>query len=192
MFQLLRKLPALGTAAILWLTLVPAFAQALQGGVPAGPGDGDRLTAVHPSFDLMNLRPPGFDYKIGGMDFLPDGRLVVSTWNEVQGTSDSVWILDNVDQNDPNLITATQIASGLAEPLGLLVYQGDIYVSEKTQVTRLVDTNSDDVIDVYEPFATGFPVTTCPQCPSSSTRTPPDRPCCVALSFLPQKMLVRP
>lgn len=144
-----------------WLLLMFCHnAAALQGGTPGGDGDGSRLTAVHPSFDLMSLRPPGFDHKIGGMDFLPDGRLVVSTWNEVLGTNDSVWILDNVDQNDPSLITATEIATGLTEPLGLLVYQGDIYVSEKTQVTRLVDTNDDDVIDLYEPFATGFPVTT--------------------------------
>lgn len=137
-----------------------SVALALEGGTPGGAGDGSRLTGVHPSFDLMSLRPPGFDHKIGGMDFLPDGRLVVSTWNEVLGTNDSVFILDNVDQNDPNLITATEIATGLTEPLGLLVYGGDIYVSEKTQVTRLVDTNDDDVIDLYEPFATGFPVTT--------------------------------
>lgn len=150
-------LPAL---LFFWCSFYSAVSFALEGGTPGGPGDGSRLTSVHPSFDLMSLRPPGFDHKIGGMDFLPDGRLVVSTWNEVLGTSDSVFILDNVDQDDPNLITATEIATGLAEPLGLLVYGGDIYVSEKTQVTRLVDTNGDDVIDLYETFATGFPVTT--------------------------------
>jgi hypothetical protein len=134
-------------------------ALALQGGSPGGPGDGSRLAGVHPGFDLMSLRPPGFDYKVGGMAFLPDGRLLVSTWNEVQGSNDGVWILDNVDQDDPGLITATQIASGLAEPLGIAVHEGVIYVSEKTRVTRLVDTDGDDVIDLYEPFATGFPVT---------------------------------
>ena len=116
------------------------------------------MTDVHPSFDLMDLRPPGFNQKIGGMDFLPDGRLVVSTWNGVQTSADSVWILDNVDQDDRSLITATQIASGLSEPLGLKVYDGAIYVSEKTQVTQLVDTNGDDIIDEYNVFSSGFPV----------------------------------
>lgn len=158
--RLLRISPALSTALLAWQLLVAAAgAAALEGGTPGGDGDGSRLTGVHPSFDLMNLRPPGFDYKIGGMAFLPDGRLVVSTWNEVLGTNDSVWILDNVDQDDPSQITATRIASGLAEPLGILVYEDAIYVSEKTQVTRLVDLDGDDIIDRYEPFATGFPVT---------------------------------
>ncbi|MDG1944708.1 MAG: PA14 domain-containing protein [Halioglobus sp.] len=160
LLRFLQISPALRALWLMWLCSVcPTGVAALEGGTPGGAGDGSRLTGVHPSFDLMNLRPPGFDYKIGGVAFMPDGRLVVSTWNEVLGVNDSVWILDNVDQDDPSLITATQIASGLAEPLGILVHEGVIYVSEKTQVTRLVDLDGDDIIDLYEPFATGFPVT---------------------------------
>ncbi|MEK8110364.1 hypothetical protein NKG94_50660 [Micromonospora sp. M12] len=44
------------------------------------PGDGLPLTSVHPNFSLTNLRPNGFQPKVTGMDWLPDGRLVVSTW----------------------------------------------------------------------------------------------------------------
>jgi uncharacterized repeat protein (TIGR03806 family) len=132
---------------------------ALEGGTPNGPGDGSRLDAIHPGFDLMDLRPPGFNEKIAGMDFLPDGRLVVSTWGGAFTTDGKVWILSGVDQDDYSQITATEIASGLHDPLGLKVYDGAIYVSEKSQVTRLVDTNGDDVIDEYQVFSTGFPVT---------------------------------
>ena len=58
-------------------------------GVGDSPGDGLPLTAVHPSYTLTNLRPSGFQPKVTGMDWLPDGRLVISTWGgtDQSGTS---------------------------------------------------------------------------------------------------------
>ncbi|MFK7908171.1 MAG: PA14 domain-containing protein, partial [Chitinophagales bacterium] len=45
------------------------------------PGDGFALQGVHPSYDLCQSRPDDFLPKVAGMDFLPDGRLVISTWD---------------------------------------------------------------------------------------------------------------
>jgi len=109
------------------------------------PGDGFSLDAVHPSYDLSQARPDDFAPKVGGMDFLPDGRMVISTWDAEGG----VYILDNVQSGDASKITYKKIAKGLAEPLGVKVVDGDIYVMQKQELTQLIDEDGDDIIDEY-------------------------------------------
>ena len=119
------------------------------------PGNKSKLTEVHPSFTLTQARPDDFSPKVGGMDFLDDGRLVISCWD----ATGSVYILDNITQGDPSKITTKKIADGLAEPLGLKVVDNDIYVMQKQEMTKLVDTNGDDIIDVYETLCDDWEVT---------------------------------
>ena len=109
------------------------------------PGDKFPLKEVHPSYDLTQARPNDFLPKVGGMDFLSDGRLVISTWDP----AGSVYILDNVASGDPDKITVKTIAKGFAEPLGLKVVDDEIYVLQKQELTKLVDNNGDDMIDEY-------------------------------------------
>lgn len=109
------------------------------------PGDKSALIAVHPSYDLSQARPNDFKMKIGGMDFLPDGRLVVSTWEADGG----VYIIEGVETGDPSKMSYKKIASGLAEPLGLKVVDGDIYIMQKQELTKLIDHNKDEIIDEY-------------------------------------------
>lgn len=118
------------------------------------PGDGARLTSVHPSYTLTQARPSGFAPKVGGMDFLSDGRLVISTW-DAEG---AVYLLDGVETGDPGKITTTKIATGLAEPLGLKVVNDTIYVAQKQEVTMLLDHDGDDMIDEYRTLANGWEV----------------------------------
>ena len=66
------------------------------------PGDGAPLQEVHPAYDLTQARPDEFLPKVAGMDFLPDGRLVVSTW-DAMGAG---YLLDGVQSGDPTKITA--------------------------------------------------------------------------------------
>lgn len=109
------------------------------------PGNMAELIDVHPSFTLSQARPQTFTPKVGGMDFLPDGRLVVSTWDAVGG----IYIIENVASGNPATMTAKRIASGLAEPLGVRVVDGNIYVMQKQEITKLVDSDGDDIIDEY-------------------------------------------
>lgn len=109
------------------------------------PGDGSPLTAVHPAYDLHQARPASFLPKVGGMDFLSDGRLVVSTWDADGG----VYILEGVLGDDPEKIKVKKIASGLAEPLGLSVVDDVIYILQKQELTKLIDHDGDDIIDEY-------------------------------------------
>ena len=116
------------------------------------PGDGIALNEVHPAYTRSQARPDGFLPKVGGMGFLRDGRLVVSTWDAMGG----VYLLDKVQRGDPKKIKVKRIAKGLAEPLGLCVVDDTIYVLQKQELTRLVDTDGDDIIDEYQCFAKGW------------------------------------
>ncbi len=125
-----------------------------MGGEKIIPGDQSPLDEVHPSYDLSQARPDLFTPKVGGMDFLPDGRLVVSTWDADGG----VYIVENYDSGDPEKMSTKLIAKGLAEPLGLRVVDGVIYVLQKQELTKLIDTDGDDYIDVYETVANSWNV----------------------------------
>lgn len=109
------------------------------------PGDALALQEVHPSYDLFQARPDEFSPKVGGMDFLSDGRLVLSTWDAEGG----VYIVDGVQSGDPSKMTYKKIANGLAEPLGLKVVDDEIYVLQKQELTKLIDHDGDELIDEY-------------------------------------------
>lgn len=120
------------------------------------PGHGAPLEGVHPSFDLHDLRPHHFKPRVGGLAFMPDGRMVVTTWDTMGG----VYLLDGVTTGDTTQITVKKIAQGLAEPLGVEVVDGDIYVLQKHELTRLIDHDGDEVIDEYETICDSWGATT--------------------------------
>ncbi len=119
------------------------------------PGDGQPLTGVHPAFDLAQARTVDFKPRVGGMNFLPDGRMVVCCWEPDGG----VYVLDGVAGDDPKKITVKRIAAGLAEPLGLEVVDGRIFVLQKQELTELIDRDKDGIIDEYRCVAAGWGVT---------------------------------
>ena len=110
------------------------------------PGFGAALEGVHPSYDLRTIRTQNFQPRVGGLAFLPDGRLLVTTWDFVGG----VYLLDGVQTGDTNKIAIKLIASGLAEPLGITVVNGEIFVLQKQELTKLIDLDGDDIIDEYQ------------------------------------------
>jgi cytochrome c len=113
--------------------------------INTAPGDRAPLQGLHPSFDLTTIRKDNFRPRVGGMAFLPDGRLIISTWDSVGG----VYLIDNVQSGDTNKITVKRFAAGLAEPLGLTVVNGEIYVLQKHELTKLIDHDDDGVADEY-------------------------------------------
>lgn len=119
------------------------------------PGDLMPLDSVHPSFDLLTIRPPDFHPRVGGMDFLRDGRLVICTWDP----DGAVYILDGVQGDDPAAIKISRFAAGLAEPLGLKVVNDQIYVLQKQELTLLLDNDRDGVADEYRTVCGNWPVT---------------------------------
>lgn len=119
------------------------------------PGFGAPLEGVHPSYDMTSLHNEDFQPRVGGLAFLPDGRLLVTTWDAVG----AVYILDNFRPGDQGGLEVKRIAAGLAEPLGLEVVDGEIYVLQKHELTHLVDLDGDEIIDYYRPVANTWGVT---------------------------------
>ena len=101
-------------------------------GVTESPGDGLPLTGVHPGYTLTDLRPAGFEPQVTGMDWLPDGRLAISTWGgSRESVSGEVYLIDNVTgTTDAAQVQPKKIAEKLREPMGIKYVDGKLYVSE--------------------------------------------------------------
>jgi len=89
--------------------------------------------------------------RFSGLDFLPDGRMAVCTWDG------DVWLLKINEQEEK--IQWQRIASGMFQPLGLKVVSGQIFLTCRDQLTRLHDLNGDEEIDYYECFNNDHQVT---------------------------------
>lgn len=108
--------------------------------------------------------PDGEFLEIGGMDFLPDGRLVVST------RRGQVWTIENALTDDPADAVFHLAAEGLHEGLGLTVVGEDVLLVQRGELSRLRDLDHDgefETIDTitqnwgmtgnYHEFAFGLP-----------------------------------
>ncbi|MCG8318050.1 MAG: hypothetical protein MI921_00995 [Cytophagales bacterium] len=109
--------------------------------------------AVSPSFKGYTVRKNqiNFHYQL----LLPDGRLLIATWNSLG----AVYLLKGVETGDTTGIRIKRIAAGLAEPLGLKVVDGDIYVLQKQELTQLIDHDGDEVTDEYRAVCNSWGVT---------------------------------
>lgn len=124
-------------------------------GVKDSPGDGLPLTGVHPNYTLTDLRPSGFEPQVTAMDWLPDGRLAVTTWGGTDNETGEVYLLSDVTgSTGPDKVKAKKVAEGLKEPQGIKYVDGSLYVSQKDELTELQDTDGDDVTDTYRKVAT--------------------------------------
>lgn len=86
---------------------------------------------------------------IGDHDFLSDGTAVLSTM-----TGD-VWLVSGLDESLED-VRWKQFASGLHQPLGIVVDKDQIYVLGRDQITKLVDLNGDREADYYQCFSNSF------------------------------------
>lgn len=86
---------------------------------------------------------------VGGMDFLPNGDLAVCTY------AGEVWIVEGAT-DVPSQARWRRFARGLNEPGGLRVINGSIYVTQKCELTRLVDTDANREADLFECISDGW------------------------------------
>ena len=86
------------------------------------------------------------------LDFLPDGSAAVSTFHG------DVWIASGIDEALQK-VTWRRHAAGLYHPLGLKVVRGQVLVTCRDGVWRLVDRDGDGEADVYEAFNLDLMVT---------------------------------
>ncbi|MDR9366338.1 MAG: plastocyanin/azurin family copper-binding protein [Balneolaceae bacterium] len=87
--------------------------------------------------------PDDIILEVGGMDLLPDGSLAVCT------RRGEVWIIEDPYQENGEPVY-NLFAEGLHEPLGLTYRDNSIYVTQRSEITRLEDTDGDGQADEYE------------------------------------------
>ena len=84
--------------------------------------------------------------RFAGVDFFADGsRAALCTHDG------DIWIVSGIDEKLENL-SWSRFASGLYEPLGLVIVNDQVYVSSREGITRFVDLNQDGEADFYENF----------------------------------------
>ncbi|MCP5023090.1 MAG: DUF1080 domain-containing protein [bacterium] len=112
------------------------------------------------------LAPPvGEVIEVGGMAFLDKDTLLVST------RRGRVWWIDNALAKDPADARFHIFVEGLHEGLGLAVHEGQIYVVQRGELSRLIDLDGDHICDRieavsqdwgmsgnYHEFAFGLPI----------------------------------
>ncbi len=102
------------------------------------------VDGIHPALRIEELPVAGIGASIGGMAFLPDGRLAISTWEG----SGRVIILEG-DLHEPARLTLKEVASGLRFPLGLAVDDDNLYIVQRHELTHLIDLDGNELIDEY-------------------------------------------
>lgn len=123
------------------------------------PGDGLPIEVAYPRFMVEPLRPANFAPKAGAMDFLPDGRLVVSDFEPVNNgvlrteTNGTLYVLSNVLGGTPDTIQVEKLPGGYHDPCGIVCVDGDIYVSHRPGIDRLRDLDKDGTFETHEEWA---------------------------------------
>lgn len=87
--------------------------------------------------------PEEIQLLVTGMDWLPDGNLAVCTW------SGEIYIVEN-PAGPVVEATYRRFARGLNEAFGLRVINGQVYVIQKAELTRVTDTDRDGEADLFE------------------------------------------
>jgi azurin/glucose/arabinose dehydrogenase len=90
--------------------------------------------------------PEGVKLEVGGLAVMPDGRLGVST------RRGDVYLVSNPYMKNGTPPTYKRFASGLHESLGLAYIKGNLWATQRGEVTILKDNNGDEIADEYEAF----------------------------------------
>ena len=82
--------------------------------------------------------------EVGGLVLLPNGKLAAAT------RRGEVWIVSNPEMKNGRAPSYTKFAEGMYENLGLEYSDGSLYTAQRGELTKLTDTNGDDITDLYE------------------------------------------
>ena len=98
--------------------------------------------------------PKGLNLEASGLAVLPDGKLAVSI------RRGEVWIIQNPSAEPATVenLGYKLFASGMHEILGLAWHEGALYVTQRSEVTRLRDTDGDGTADEYLSVGHGWGV----------------------------------
>jgi len=124
---------------VVYVELGPSTKHTVSASAIARPSSASTPSFRAESFPL----PKEANLLVTGMDFLPNGDLAVCTW------PGEVWVIEGA-QGPPAAAKYRRFARGLAEPMGVAVRDGKIYVATKQALYRLADTDGNGEADWFE------------------------------------------
>ncbi|MBC8405082.1 MAG: DUF1080 domain-containing protein [Planctomycetes bacterium] len=150
---------------MLCTTLISALAAALSNSIANAAFLSSAQQQANEPYSVEYLTPPaGEVVEVGGMGFLPNGDLLVST------RRGRVWWVTDALAGDPNAAKWHIFCEGLHEGLGLKIDGERIYVLQRGELSELIDHDGDRVCDEvrtisqdwgmtgnYHEFAFGLP-----------------------------------
>ncbi len=108
-----------------------------------------RAAGIGDYYSLENIATPkGLDPQVGGLDFMPNGRLV------------ACFHRGEVYTYDPGKGEWRLFADGLQEPLGIVaINDREVVVMQRPELTRITDTDGDGEADQYKTVCDDFGMT---------------------------------
>ncbi len=97
--------------------------------------------------------PNDLALEVSGIATLPDAGVAVSI------RKGEIWIIDGVYDDPPANLKYHRFAQSLHEPLGLAYRDGAFYTVQRSELTRIRDTDDDDFADEYLTIAKGWGTT---------------------------------
>ena len=121
---------------LVFLCALPVYAQQAASGDGANQQEYYRITSLPTPDDVI--------LEVGGLALVPNGKLAATT------RRGETWVIGNPEMKNGQAPTYTKFAEGMYETLGLEYKDGSLYAAQRGELTRLTDTNGDDIADLYE------------------------------------------
>ncbi len=123
---------------LLWGLLLPRMADA-QTGMKAAESKYYSISDV-PVPDSVAL-------EVGGLAFTPDDKLGVATRHG------EIWLITDPYQKKSRRPQYSRFAAGMHETLGLAWHNGSFYTTQRSELTRVTDTDNDGKADLFQTVA---------------------------------------
>lgn len=123
-----------------------ASAGPVWGAEEPAPERSDHAGQISRYYEIESIpTPDGVTAEVGGMTFMPDGRLAVCFHRS------------GVYMYEPGSGEWTRFSQPLHVPMGIHAVSNDeMIVAQRPELTRLIDTDGDGVAEVYEPVSDEF------------------------------------
>ena len=104
-------------------------------------------------YPIVEIPIPADAYlEVGGLEWMPDGKLAVSS------RRGDIYMVENALSKPLKDVRFTKYAGGLHEVFGLAERDGVLYATQRGELTRLRDTDSDGAADVFETVSYGWEI----------------------------------
>lgn len=119
-------------AMVLWLLSIKSY------------GQKDVSNPENQYYKIVSVPiPDSVKLEVGGLAFTDDDKLGVAT------RRGEIWVIEDPYQKKNNLPKYSLFASGLHEPLWLAYKKGAFYTTQRSELTKLSDTNGDGLADNF-------------------------------------------